>query len=913
MLLKFRDSNLNIRLDGIIKHSKPLANDINTCYQTFLNNQCKWNYQESTISKGIRAITTQFENLLIELDKHTKKALLKNGLSALENEIVWLNIESAFFNTYNHSEEKRFLTILNNSFLLLARLFHNDSDLVSPSTIKVKGIFINTLKLYKASYLLMNQYQMFIRYLEDSGKTQREIKRIKASTHAILNELIQIEKYRKLLAEVGLRTFVYDEHILQEVLKSKMYTGKHFEIFLKHIDSIAFANFDSKTFGKKTIVYKGDNKLDLTTLHNTSTTLFEELNNFSKVIGHSVDTHLSRGSIRDRFSEFTRAIGILQTKLTDDLYQEFLKNGVRVLICNNNLKQLYNDQDVPRWVILSIHRICLYIYPKETPEIVTLHDNLLSFPSVSENRDPLSDFSIIKNISELLFDDFKNLLEELINDIDLKVYSMISVYHNYQQIKSLLVKYKDSFSEPHLEILRKHGLKSFGIKDGLIQKHLLAQLQASVLNGSFNRSTAITYRSSFIWFLHELNIPYYEIYPINNSKAVKYQERLNSQDFYSENECRELAFHIEKLLSDDSTSLNVRILLLFGKVILKTGWNISPLLKLECEDIVQIESPITNKSEFAVVLQKARAGYRNDTYIFEKNELQADAYKSAITDLLIVRDELTSHLRTQTKEHSNYVFIIPSKETVIKLEYSHLKRLSAILNAVGCNVNFIARKIRKGGLNYIYRKVQKNISSYINIANHSFETFESNYLRIDPNQSRYTLNQATKVMSDYFTGKDISSVIQIITDNSTEHTQIIPAGVCASKEGSEEAVRYNKEHRKLHQDNDTNVLNLCADFLSCIWCKYYRVVVDSEHVWKLLSYKNYILLNMELSVVDFHDTNNQISSINILKQRVDEIISSLKERDNKAVCEGYALIKQHGIHPDWEFAFPSMPLSIGEL
>ena len=86
------------------------------------------------------------------------------------------------------------------------------------------------------------------------------------------------------------------------------------------------------------------------------------------------------------------------------------------------------------------------------------------------------------------------------------------------------------------------------------------------------------------------------------------------------------------------------------------------------------------------------------------------------------------------------------------------------------------------------------------------------------------------------------------------------------------------------------------------------MVVDAEHVWKLLSYKNYILLNMEMSVVDLDDSNHQITSINILKQRVDEIIDNLRDRNEKAVSEGFKLLEKQGMHPDWEFAFPLMTM-----
>ena len=61
---------------------------------------------------------------------------------------------------------------------------------------------------------------------------------------------------------------------------------------------------------------------------------------------------------------------------------------------------------------------------------------------------------------------------------------------------------------------------------------------------------------------------------------------------------------------------------------------------------------------------------------------------------------------------------------------------------------------------------------------------------------------------------------------------------------------------------------------------------------------------MEMSVVDFDASNQQIASINILKQRVDDIINNIRERNDKAVDDGFMLLEKQGMHPDWEFACP---------
>lgn len=900
MLLIFSNPRRIIRLNNILKYSEQLASDIEECYVRFMSNKSKWKKSEQTIALQIKYITSNFEKLNEILHPPSLEVLLEQGLSALRNDTVWVHLEYAAINTC-----KRLGNRVKNAFMTLARLLNDDIDLLPPSKIDLKGYVTDIAKIYYASVLIFNQYRDFLFHLVDSNRSQKNLRDIKASTHATLTKLIKNSKHKELLAKHGLSAFIKNPDILLDASKIKNYKLNHFQLMLSH--------FDSKIFEQKKILAKGKHEIDFTELYRISKALYKDIEQYSKVIGYSVSSHLKSNSVRDKFYAFKRALPTLQTALASELNEALLSDGLKAILYNSGtLKSLHDDPDFPNWMFLQVHEICSCVYPNITPELNSFRDNLLSFPKVNGNRDLLSDFSSIKAISNALYTDFADFLESCKVNIEQLDYSMVSVYHNYQQVKSLLNKYSCTFSHKHLEILRQYGIRGFGIEGGLVQNHLLAELQSSVHNSSFNRTTAITYRSSLSWFMREFDIPFNNIYPIKLTKTVKHKQRLNTDDFYTEHQCRELAFYTEKLLRDDSTSLYHRILLTFGKVILKTGWNVSPLLKLECDDIVEVESPITNKTEYAVVLQKAKAGYRNDTFTFSKPELKAGALKSAISDLLIIRDELTASLRPQTR-HGNFLFIYSRNGNIFKLEYTSVKLLSTVLMNAGCTIPFVAQKIRKGGVNHIYRNVSKSIKKYTDTINHSFETFESNYLRINPDQSRYSLSQAIKVMADYFTGKEISTDIHIITDTTASKHQIIPTGTCAAIGHNEEAERYDREHRKLHQNNHGSNQKTCADFLSCIWCKYFRIVVDAEHVWKLLSYRDYILQNMEMSVLDFEDTHNQNTNLNILKQRVDDIIASLRERNSEAVAEGFVLIDKQGMHPDWEFANPSTSSIKGKI
>lgn len=889
MRLIFTDKHINIKLNKVLAHSECLAKDIYTCHQRFMNNKVKWKKTEKTIANQIRYIITRFDELLDTLNQDAKNKLLTKGLEALKDPQTWNHIEYASLRTGKG---------IRNAFIALARLYNNSLELYPPSKLNLKGYTTDIAKLYAASELLFNDYHAFLSHLLNSDRDQQTLRQIKASTHATLIQLIQNSSYSELLAQHGLKAFIVDIELLKVASKAERYNEAHFQLMLSH--------FDKNAFQKKLIYASNKYELDFTDIQRISPMLYNDIECYSKIIGNTFASHLKSSTVRDRFSAFRRALPVLQSVLSTAQNKKLIDKGlVTIVETKGLLKKLHGDTRLPKRMFSLFHEICLCIYPGKTPEPFLLRDNLLSFPNIDKNRDTQCDFTSVKAISEYMYDDFVQLLNDFKANIKQKNIAIISVYHNYQQIKALLNKYRDTFTQVHLDILVQYGIKGFSVSNGLVQKHLLAELQSSVNNNSLSRETGRTYRASFVWLMRQFDIPFYDIYPIKLTKTVKHNQQLNTDDFYTEGQCRELAFYIEKLLRDDSTSLYHKIILHFGKIILKTAWNIAPLLNLECEDIVEIVSPITNKVEYAIVLQKARAGYQNDTYYFAKTNLKADTLKSAISDLIIVRDELTRDLRKRT-QHRNFVFIYPRNGQVLKLEYPSVKYLSTILKNAGCSIKFVAQKIRKGGVNSIYRKVYKDLNKLTCITKHSFDTFESNYLRIDPNQSRYSLNQATKVMGDYFTGKEISSDIHIITDESANQHQVVPSGSCAAQANNKEANRYDKEHRKIHQTIDDKDSKLCADFLSCIWCKYFRVVVDAEHIWKLLSYKNYILLGMEMSVVDFDASNQQIASINILKQRVDDIINNLRERNDKAVDDGFMLLEKQGMHPDWEFACPSI-------
>lgn len=469
---------------------------------------------------------------------------------------------------------------------------------------------------------------------------------------------------------------------------------------------------------------------------------------------------------------------------------------------------------------------------------------------------------------------------------------------------------KESLSAEDLLMLEKHGMKAFDLPGHKLQKALWFFLQNTAKTGGVTTSTAYTYKSAVIWVLDKFGFHIVEAYPITQTKTAKHLKRLNTDDYYSAEQCREIAYHIECGLQDMDAPDDFKVVLLLGRILLKTGWNLAPTLGIECNDIVRVPSSLNPNGIVTVVLRKARAGYRTDGYTFADPEMNAAAMKSAVADLLTVRDKLTASYRDSLpldNPFRNFVFLVHRDGLGIeRLADNAVNTLTSYLERRRSSLTFDSMKIRKGGMNHLYRQVQKDLQAYEASAKHNFETFESHYYRIDENQSRYSLGKAVEVMGKYFTGKEIAKDIVIITEPSLD-MQHTPVGECASSGNDAEVERYNKDHKKLHAEKGV-VSRVCADFLSCVWCKYFRLVADPEHAWKLLSYREYLLSSMESSALEGDETDDQQFHIETLRNRVSEMLERLSKISPGVTEQGEMLLRSRGMHPDWSFALPDAPI-----
>ncbi len=475
-----------------------------------------------------------------------------------------------------------------------------------------------------------------------------------------------------------------------------------------------------------------------------------------------------------------------------------------------------------------------------------------------------------------------------------KNYSMETLHTRFSKLKRLLVNYV--LPNSRIEFL-KYGLNCLSMNDNRIQKAIFQQLQSDVKHKTISLRTGTSYNEVVRWIMTITGQVVIEVFKISFKRYQRHSRRLKIEDLYSNEELTELVFYIERAIREADSTQQL-LALYFARIQIKSCWNTSSMTNIELIDITEVAIP-TSKQNITLLIQKPRKGYNIDAY-----SLDGRTVNSVMRDILFVRDELTKTYRNLgDADAQKYLFIFEERCNVYRLDADRVVvNVKNILLRLGCRVNYNSMRIRKSGANHLYREVAKQVRAYESVKLHTFDTFIQHYQRINEAQVQQTLHTAVDVMQRYFTGREIDSEIRIlmIDDGTTQKT---PTGECASKGNDAEAAQYKKEHRHL-TENKNDVW--CSDFLACVWCKHFRTVADPDHVWQLLSYRDYVLSDMSLSTFDVDNNEFQQDAIESLHLRVEEILKQVSRKNATVVKKGQELLEHNGLHPYWAFAVTSV-------
>ena len=478
-----------------------------------------------------------------------------------------------------------------------------------------------------------------------------------------------------------------------------------------------------------------------------------------------------------------------------------------------------------------------------------------------------------------------------------KNYGMETLHSRFSKIKRLILNYLLPESELSLQA---HGLQALGADNNKIQKRLFQTIQSKVQQKAISLRTGTSYFEVIRWLMEIIGQQATDAYRISMKRYQVHAKREQMEKTYSDEELTELVFHLEKAIAQANNS-KALLALYFAKIQLKTCWNTAPMCIIELEDIKEIELP-TSKKTMVIMLQKARKGYDIDTF-----KLDGRTVNSVMQDLLNVKALTQAYRDVSSFKHLLFIYQEYGEVTPIK-GASIIAYINSLLEAQGCKVRYNSQRIRKSGANYIYREVAKDLRKYKERLRHSYSTFMKHYKQVEDANTQVTLDDAVTTMQSYFTGREISLEIIIIEQDDADLQQT-PTGLCSSKGNDLEALQYHKEHRLLHGKNGQEP-TWCSDYLACIWCKYFRTVADPEHVWQLLSYRDYVLADMRASVSNLDDNEQQTEAIDALQLRVEQILEQLKVRDARAVEQAQNLLKKQGMHPFWSFAISSVSVEV---
>jgi hypothetical protein len=481
-----------------------------------------------------------------------------------------------------------------------------------------------------------------------------------------------------------------------------------------------------------------------------------------------------------------------------------------------------------------------------------------------------------------------------------KNYGMVTLHDRFITLNRVLIKF---VLPDYTEQLKEYGFKCLSLNKNRIQKSVFQRIQSDVKSKTISLRTGTSYFETIRWIMAITGQPVVEAYKLSFKRYQRHARRMKIEDLYNDDELRELIFYIEKGIKE-TDNVKQLLALYFARIQVKSCWNTSPMTDIELSDITDVSLPTAKKS-ITVLIQKPRKGYDTDTY-----SLDGRTVNSVMRDIVYVKDTLTHSYRHLGDQHSQqYLFISKEKTNVSRVLASNIIAfIKTILNRLGCNVDYDSMRIRKNGANHLYREVAKQMRAYESAKLHTFDTFIKHYQRVSEEKTQQTLHTAVDVMQRYFTGREIDPEIKVlmVDDGSTQKT---PTGECASQGNDSEASQYGKEHRHLSGSKKDA---WCSDFLACVWCKHFRTVADPEHVWQLLSYRDYVLADMAASVSDIENNEFQQEAISALQQRVDDILEQVATKNPFAVTKGKELMTKEGMHPFWAFAVTSVK-SVGDI
>jgi hypothetical protein len=818
--------------------------------------------------------------------RRVSKALLEDS-KALFCSDYWLRLEVAAQELSNTDD-----VLFRRCLLHIAKCVQ--PDVISPSVVTVFDTDIRLLTWYRSKFSLGKELHSAIICWDKRARVAGSTRRSNAQNALKCLKLLcnSHDDVYKGVSEFGLQWFVSVNQFRE---KLSLYPITDRRRVLESALLGVLQEYRPTQFNSVTIAINHKN-VDITDLAQSNPDIVNQLIKLSKLPKFTGNREHDLRSITQRFIANVTSIRKVFTKYPEQVdgtgLDSFKLNRYELL----NLSKEYLSK-------IRFSELLLFLQEYFRHEI-NRHDympNLLPFYFKKKAKYRLIDYSDIAIICPGIIDNVNSLHNSEIELLSQKNYGMQTLHARFGKLRRLLLNYVLPY---YLNEIVVYGFMCLSMNNNRIQKAIFQQIQSDVKDKSIARTTGASYAEVVRWLMGVTGQPVIEAFKLSYKRHQRHAQRLRMEDLYTDDELKELVFYVERGIREAESQQQL-LALYFARIQMKSCWNTSPMADIELSDLTDVALP-TSKKSITLLIQKPRKGYDIDTY-----SLDGRTVNSVMRDILYVRDELTEKYRCMAQsETENYLFIYKEKTRVYRLDADNIViHIKTILSRLGCRVAYNSMRIRKNGSNHIYREVSKQIRAYESVKLHTYDTFIQHYQRVSESKTQQTLHTAVDVMQRYFTGREIAPEIKVlmVDDGNTQKT---PTGECASKGNDAEAAQYKKEHRKLESNHKDM---WCSDFLACVWCKHFRTVADPDHVWQLLSYRDYVLADMTASTSDIDNNDFQQEAIDALYTRVDAILKQVKIKSPMAITKGNELMQKKGMHPFWSFAVTSIKNTAGDF
>ncbi|RWX57318.1 hypothetical protein [Photobacterium chitinilyticum] len=880
--------------------------------------------------------------ILSHLSNSDAKLIEQKGLNALNDLQLWSRLESATEKAGNHANTSSKSKISSDLTIFIGFAMRNfkvgNKEILRPSMVKVEGENNAVITpLYRISVDLMWEFKKIANDILGDHSSPYHVQRTTRDAASAIAVIAEDPQVYNILLKSGITALSGEKGLINKALSNEKLKKGEKKALIYIFRRLSPENFSPIYLtkideGKQYWLNIGNTKINVTRLGRVAPILVKQAQEYANhYIGKKLTDDIEPKTAKEvpahirNFINLGRTFHIHKESLNSaqinilksDGFKGFLANNGELLLWFSELKEKVITQRERRDAISSYSPLysCVKYFSETNLDI---RDYSPDYYIKTPSETAIGEYDYIEigdlfNTYPALARDLKTVYLSTRNSLKADALDNVTILSRISHFQRVM-KFPVNLSNEQREWLSNEGLSGFVKGNHSVLKVYLEYLQVKAKAGKYSPVTADSYQRGLKWVIEAAGFDVIDVYPVKVTQYKLYDQRDDSDTDYTKEEVIELAYHIEVLLAQGNLNQRNTLYLRIARILLKTGWNQSPVLTLETTDIVEVNCPIAGQKTYFVRLLKKRAGYLTQWHKFDltANELADEgievgkSIKAVIKELLYLATTISEPIRrTLPADHpfKNKLMIYVGDDGVINLAtnkelYHYVNKL---LIKAGCSVGFGSRKIRKTGLNFLYRRVEKDFAKYKKSGQHSFEVFQRSYLRFIAGESKRTLSKAITVMGDYFHGRPITDNIKIVTESS-EYWQQVPNGGCASQGNDAQAAAYNRQTHGLIKRFGLEKAKYCADFSACLWCEHYRCVADPEHAWRLLSYRDFVLEDMAASIDDVAEVGAQKEYHRLLTQRVNDILIDLDKLTSGCREAGEKLLAERGIHPDWKLA-----------